>query len=235
MFKSDITVVLVHGAWADGSSWNSVIHLLQEMDMALIAVQLPLTSVADDAAATSRIIDDIQGPILLVAHSWGGMAMTQVGVDPKVQGLVYVAAFAPDLGESGSSLIGAHPLPPALSTMVTDHSGFVYQTAEGMLANIAPDASPADAKAMAVTQKRLAGAAFQQTITAVAWKTKPTWYIASAEDRVVSYDLQTALAKRMKAKTTVLHASHMSLLSHPAEVAAVIDEAVATISNAHFV
>ena len=203
--------------------------------MALIAVQLPLTSVADDAAATSRIIDDIQGPILLVAHSWGGMAMTQVGVDPKVQGLVYVAAFAPDLGESGSSLIGAHPLPPALSTMVTDHSGFVYQTAEGMLANIAPDASPADAKAMAVTQKRLAGAAFQQTITAVAWKTKPTWYIASAEDRVVSYDLQTALAKRMKAKTTVLHASHMSLLSHPAEVAAVIDEAVATISNAHFV
>ena len=235
MFKSDITVVLVHGAWADGSSWNSVIHLLQEMDMALIAVQLPLTSVADDAAATSRIIDDIQGPILLVAHSWGGMAMTQVGVDPKVQGLVYVAAFAPDLGESGSSLIGAHPLPPALSTMVTDHSGFVYQTAEGMLANIAPDASPADAKAMAVTQKRLAGAAFQQTITAVAWKTRPTWYIASAEDRVVSYDLQTALAKRMKAKTTVLHASHMSLLSHPAEVAAVIDEAVATISNAHFV
>jgi pimeloyl-ACP methyl ester carboxylesterase len=128
MAKSAATIVLVHGAWADGSSWNKVIPLLLAKNMRVIAVQLPLTSVEDDLAAINRIIAATDGPIVLVAHSWGGMAVTQAGDDPKVMALVYVSAFAPDVGESGSSLIGAHPTPPALSTIVTDSMGFVYQT-----------------------------------------------------------------------------------------------------------
>jgi pimeloyl-ACP methyl ester carboxylesterase len=123
--RSTVTVVLVHGAWADGSSWSKVIPLLQAKDLPVIAVQIPLTSVEDDIAATSRIIADVEGPVILVGHSWGGVAITQAGNDPKVAALVYVSAFTPDVGETGSSLIGAHPAPPALSTVVTDKNGFV--------------------------------------------------------------------------------------------------------------
>jgi pimeloyl-ACP methyl ester carboxylesterase len=230
MAKSAATIVLVHGAWADGSSWNKVIPLLLDKNMRVIAVQLPLTSVEDDSAVTSRIIADTAGPIVLVGHSWGGMAVTQAGNDPKVAALVYISAFAPDVGESGSSLIGAHPTPPALSTIVTDSAGFVYQTLEGMLTNIAPDVSVDDARTLAVAQGRLAGTAFGQSVTVAAWKTKPCWFIVTSGDRVVSADLQTAEAKRMDAKTTVIQSSHMSLLSHPSEVTAVIEDAAAAVS-----
>jgi pimeloyl-ACP methyl ester carboxylesterase len=231
MAESAATVVLVHGAWTDGSSWNKVIALLLASGTRVIAVQIPLTSLADDAAATSRIIQDTEGPIVLVGHSWGGMAVTQAGNDPKVAALVYVAAFAPDVGESGSSLIGAHPpAPPALSTMVTDSAGFVYQTAEGFVQNIAPDMAPAEARIAAVTQGRLAGSAFGETVTQVAWKTRPSWFVVSSEDRVVSSALQEAEAKRMNARKIVLKAGHMSLLSHASEVAAVIGQALTAVA-----
>ncbi|HKM69244.1 MAG TPA: alpha/beta hydrolase [Stellaceae bacterium] len=229
MSKSTATIVLVHGAWADGSSWNKVTSLLQAKDLSVIAVQIPLTSIEEDVVATNRIIADTEGPIILVGHSWGGVAVTQAGVDPKVAALVYVSAFAPDVGESGSSLISAHPTPPALSTMVTDSAGFVYQTIDGVLKNIAPDIPVAEARVLAVTQRRLAGKAFGQTVTAAAWKSKPSWFIVTADDRVVSAELQTAEARRMEARITVLQSSHMSLLSHPGEVAAVIEEAAALI------
>jgi len=230
MVKSAATIVLVHGAWADGSSWNKVIPLLLAKNMRIIAVQLPLTSVEDDLAATNRIIADTEGPIVLVGHSWGGMAVTQAGNDPKVMALVYVSAFAPDVGETGSSLIGAHPTPPALSTIVTDSTGFAYQTVDGMLKNIAPDLPVEEARALAVTQGRLAGKAFGQAVAVAAWKTKPCWFIVTTEDRVVSAELQTAEAKRMEAKITLIKSSHMSLLSHPGEVAAVIEDAAATVA-----
>jgi len=227
MAGSAVTVVLVHGAWADGSSWNKVIPLLQAKGLPVIAVQIPLTSVGDDAAATGRIIAATDGPIVLVGHSWGGMAITQTGNDPKIAALVYLSAFAPDVGESGSSLIGAHPAPPALSTAVTDSAGFVYQTVDGMLANVAPDLPAAEARVLAVTQGRLAATAFGQSVTVAAWKTKPCWFIMTANDRVVSAELQAMEAKRMQARTTVLQSSHMSLLSRPAEVAGVIEAAAA--------
>jgi pimeloyl-ACP methyl ester carboxylesterase len=229
MTKSTATIVLVHGAWADGSSWNRVIPLLLAKGLSVIAVQLPLSAVADDLAATNRIITDIDGDIVLVGHSWGGVAITQAGVDPKVKSLVYVSAFALDVGETGSSVIGEHPTPPALSTVVTDKSGYVYQTHEGVTQNLAPDLPVVEAEVLAVTQKRLAGAAFTQTVIAAGWKTKPCWYVVTAEDRVVSVELQQVFAKRMDARTTVLHSSHMSILSHPAEVAAVIEEALAMV------
>ena len=230
MVKSAATIVLVHGAWADGSSWNKVIPLLLAKNMRIIAVQLPLTSVEDDLAATNRIIADTEGPIVLVGHSWGGMAVTQAGNDPKVMALVYVSAFAPDVGETGSSLIGAHPTPPALSTIVTDSTGFVYQTVDGMLKNIAPDLPVEEARALTVTQGRLAGKAFGQAVAVAAWKTKPCWFIVTTEDRVVSTELQRAEANRMEARVTVIQSSHMSLLSHPGEVAAVIEDAAATVA-----
>ena len=228
MVKSAATIVLVHGAWADGSSWNKVIPLLLAKNMQVIAVQLPLTSVEDDLVATNRIIADTEKPIVLVGHSWGGMAVTQAGNNPKVMALVYVSAFAPDVGETGSSLIGAHPAPPALSTIVTDGAGFVYQTVDGMLKNIAPDLPVEEARA--VTQGRLAGKAFGQPVAIAAWKAKPCWFIVTTEDRVVSTELQRAEANRMEARITVIQSSHMSLLSHPGEVAAVIEDAAATVA-----
>jgi pimeloyl-ACP methyl ester carboxylesterase len=229
--KAETTIVLVHGAWADGSSWSRVIPLLQARGNRVIAVQIPLTSVEDDLAATNRIVADTEGPIVLVGHSWGGVAVTQAGNDPKVAALVYVSAFAPDAGETGGGLIGAHPTPPALSTIVTDSSGFVYQTTQGMIDNIAPDLSLDEAQVLATTQGRLAGKAFEQTVAAVAWKVKPSWFIVTDQDRVVNVDLQSSMAKRMNAKTTVIRASHMSIMSRPHDVAAVIGDAVAAVAS----
>jgi pimeloyl-ACP methyl ester carboxylesterase len=230
MIKATTTIVLVHGAWADGSSWNKVIPLLLAKDLSVIAVQNPLTSLEDDVAVTMRTISTIEGPIVLVGHSWGGMAITHAGDHPKVAALVYLSAFAPDIGESGNGLIGAHPAPPALSTVVTDSAGFTYQTVEGMVRNVAPDVPEADARVLAVTQGRLAGVAFGQAASAAAWKTKPSWFMVTVDDRVVSDELQRAEAERMAARVTVLHASHMSLLSQPGKVAAVIEEAAATVT-----
>jgi pimeloyl-ACP methyl ester carboxylesterase len=221
------TIVLVHGAWADGSSWTRVIARLQQKNLPVIAVQLPLTSIEDDAAAAARIIADVDGRIVLVGHSWGGIAITQTGNDPKISALVYVSAFAPDIGETGSALIGAHPTPPALTTIVKDGSGFVYQTEVGMVENLAPDLPAAEARVLAATQGRLAGAAFEQTVTECAWKAKPSFYVVTAEDRVVSPDLQNFFAARMNAGVTMLHASHMSLLSQPDGIVAVIEDALA--------
>ncbi len=213
--KPTATIELVHGAWADGSSWNKVVPLLLAKDRPVIAVQIPLTSLANDVAATKRIIADIDGPIVLVGHSWGGMAITQAGTDAKVAALVYASAFAPDISKTGSGMIRAYLTPPALSTIVSDSAGFVYQTTDGVLQNIAPDIAPTDARVLAVTQRRLAGKAFTESASVVAWETKPSWFIITTDDRVVGVELQTAEARRMNAKTTRLASSHMSLVSHP--------------------
>src|SRR5271163_3813940 len=182
MAESGATIVLVHGAWADGSSWSRVIPLLQAKGRRVIAAQLPLSSLADDLAATNRIVSDIDGPIVLVGHSWGGMAVTQAGIAANVAALVYLSAYAPDVGESGGSLIGAHPTPPALSTVVTDGAGFVYQTDEGFVNNIAPDLPAEEARVLAVTQGRLAGKAFEESVSVAAWRTKPSRIVWSASN-----------------------------------------------------
>jgi len=219
-------VVLVHGAWADGSSWARVIPLLLSRGLSVTAAQLPLTSIKDDAAVTQRLIDGVEGPVILVGHSWGGMAVTETGGDAKVSALVYISAFAPEIGENGSSLIGGHPTPPALSTTTTDKAGFVRQTRDGFLKNVAPDLPVTDAEVLAATQGPLAGKAFNDSVTTAAWKTKPSWFIVTVDDRVVHPELQATEAKRMGAETTILRSSsHMSILSHPTEVAEVIWEA----------
>jgi pimeloyl-ACP methyl ester carboxylesterase len=229
--KADaVTIVLVHGAWADASSWNKVIPLLQRKGLKVATVQNPLTSLADDVAATKRIIDDAKGKVVLVGHSWAGTVITEAGNDPKVAALVYVAAFAPDMDETGNSLIKSYPQPPALSTISVDKAGFVVQTEEGVLKNFAPDIPVSDAKVLAVTQGPLAGKTFEEKVSQVAWKSKPSWYVVSKNDRVISPELEAAAAKRMNAKTTVLASSHVSLLSHPKEVAAVIEDAAASLN-----
>jgi pimeloyl-ACP methyl ester carboxylesterase len=224
-----VTVVLVHGAWADGSSWNKVIPLLQAKGVTVLGVQNPLTSLADDVVATQRVIKNAKGPVVLVGHSWAGTVITQAGNDPKVKALVYVAAFANDEGQSGGDLVAAYPKTPALSTVEDDGQGFLRQTEAGVLENFAPDIPKADAKTLAVTQGPLAASTFGDKVTTAAWKTRPSWYVVSANDRVINPQMERDLAKKLNAKTTVLASSHVSLLSHPAEVAAVIEDAVKTV------
>jgi len=225
------TIVLVHGAWADGSSWNKVIPLLQAKGYTVLAVQNPLTSLAADVAATRQVLESATAPVVLVGHSWAGTVITEAGNDPKVAALVYVAAFANNDGQAAGELVNAYPKTPALGTIRDDGHGFLYQTEQGVIENFAPDLPRAEAKTMAVTQGALAASTFGDKVTSAAWKNHPTWYIVSANDRVISPQLERDAAKQMKAKTTVLESSHVSLLSHPKEVAKVIEEAAESVAG----
>lgn len=225
------TVVLVHGAWADGSSWSKVIPLLRAKGIRVLIVQNPLTSLADDVAATQRVLADVKGPVVLVGHSWGGTVITQAGNDPKVAALVYVSAFANAEGQTGQDLIAAYPKPPALSTVEADSQGYVRQSEQGVIENFAPDLPRDEASLLFVTQGPLAASTFGDKVTKAAWRDRPTWYVVSANDRVIAPQMERDFATRMKAKTTVLPASHVALLSHPREVAAVIEDAVATVAK----
>jgi pimeloyl-ACP methyl ester carboxylesterase len=227
------TIVLVHGAWADGSSWNKVIPLLQAKGYTVLAVQNPLTSLAADVAAVQQTLQSATAPVVLVGHSWAGTVITEVGNDPKVAALVYVAAFANNDGQSAGELVNAYAKTPALGTVRDDGHGFLYQTEQGVLENFAPDLPRAEAKTMAVTQGALAASTFGDKVTKAAWKTHPTWYIVSANDRVINPQLERDAARQMNAKTTVLQSSHVSLLSHPKEVAAVIEQAAESVEASH--
>lgn len=219
------TVVLVHGAWADASSWRAVIPLLQSDGLEVVAVQNPTTSLADDVAATRRTLDSIEGPVVLVGHSWGGTVITEAGNDPKVKALVYVAAFAPDAGQSTGDQVGAHPAPPGLGGVVPFGDGYLKMSTESWIANVAQDLPEADARVLSVVQTPLSLVTFNDKIGTAAWQDRPCWYVVSADDRAVSVELQRELATRLKATTVELAASHMSLLSQPQAVAYVILDA----------
>lgn len=221
------SVVLVHGAWADGSSWNAVIPLLQAQGLKVVAVQIPLTSLADDVGAVRRALERQGGPVLLVGHSWGGMVITEIGRHANVAGLVYVAAFAPAEGESVEDLLGnkSVPPPPGLAGIAPDAEGFLWQTADNVAQNFAQDVPAAQARLIAATQKPIAARAFGTKVGAPAWNARPNWYIVADRDRMIPPEAQRAFAGRMKARTTVLSSSHNPMLSQPAEVAAVIVDA----------
>jgi pimeloyl-ACP methyl ester carboxylesterase len=220
------TVVLVHGAWADGSSWRRVIPILLKNGIPVVAVQNPTTSLADDVTATRRALDAVKGPVVLVGHSWGGAVITEAGNDPKVKALVYVAAFAPDAGETVGEAVGRYPSPPGLAHISDDGAGFLTLSAEGWVTDVGPDLPEEEARVLAVLQPPLAASTFGDKITEAAWATRPNWYIVSTDDRVVSVELEREYASAMKAKTIELKSSHLSLLSMPDEVAKVILEAV---------
>lgn len=222
--KAQPTVVLVHGAWADGSSWSKVIERLQRRGIAPIAVQLPLQGVASDAAVVTRNITDIGGPVLLVGHSYGGAVITAAGAgNDAVKGLVYVAAFAPDAGESVGALIGRFPPTPALSVIGADSVGELTLNRTAYPTVFAPDVPMHEARVMAATQGPLNAAAINEVQTGTpAWRQLPTWYQVSANDKVINPDLERFLAARMGADTITLPTSHASLVSRPDAIADLI-------------
>jgi pimeloyl-ACP methyl ester carboxylesterase len=219
-------IVLVHGAFADGSSWAKVIPLLKAKGYHVTAVQNPLTSLADDVAATKRAIALQNGPVLLVGHSWGGSVITEAGNDAQVAGLVYVAAAAPEAGQTFVDMAQAAAAPLGANSFKPDAAGFLSLTHDGALNDFAQDLPLADRELIYDTQGPWASSApTKDKISTPAWKVKPSWYIVASEDRMINPDLERTLAKRINATTLVLKSSHVPMLSQPAKVAAFISEA----------
>lgn len=218
------TVLLIHGAWADGSSWSKVIPLLEAKGLHVVSVQIPLTSFADDVAATQRAIALEDGPVVLVGHSYGGAVITEAGNDPKVVGLVYVSAVAPDHGESTLGLISSVATPIG-SELRPDKSGFLKLTPKGVAEDFAQDLSAKEIKVLTATQVPVSVAAMKGEVTTPAWKSKPSWYIIAANDRSISPDVEASQAKKIGATTTTVPSSHVIMLAQPSKVAAVIVDA----------
>jgi pimeloyl-ACP methyl ester carboxylesterase len=214
-------VVLVHGAWADGSSWAEVIPLLQAAGLKVTSVQNPLTTLADSVAATRRALALQDGPTVLVAHSWSGTVISEVGTDPKVTALVYVAARAPDAGEDFVALSGKFPAGPVRAG-VQAHDGFTTISEEAFLKSFANGVEPKKAKVLYAVQEPTAASLFGERTTAAAWHSKPSWYAVSKLDQTINPDFERFLAKRMNATTIELEAGHLSLVSHPKEIANLI-------------
>jgi pimeloyl-ACP methyl ester carboxylesterase len=214
-------VVLVHGAWADGSSWSEVIPYLQAAGLNVTSVQNPLTSLADDVAATKRALALQKGPTVLVGHSYAGTIVSEAGVDPKVISLVYVAARAPDAGEDFVALSGKYPTMPVRAGVVTQ-DGFSIIAEQPFLQYFANGVPNEKAKMLFAVQQPIAATLFTGRTTVAAWKDKPSWYAVSKNDNTTSPDLQRFLASRMKARTVELDSGHLSLVSHPKEIAELI-------------
>ncbi len=212
-------IVLVHGAWADGSSWAKVIPILEAKGYHVTAVQNPLTSFAEDVAATKRMIDAQDGPVLLVGHSYGGAIITEAGNDPKVVGLVYVAAFAPDSGESAGSLGKPYGATPGVTELRPIADGFLVLTPKGVREDFGPDLPLQERNLLLATQTPTQGAALGTPVSNAAWHTKPSWFVVAANDRMISPEQERFTAKRMNSRTLTLPTSHVPMLSKPKEVA----------------
>ena len=193
-----------------------------------VAVQNPLTSFDDDVAATKRAIALQDGPVILVGHSWGGVVITEAGADPKVAGLVYVAAFAPDVGVPVGELGKGYPDPPGASELRPDAQGYLTITTKGVMESFAPDLPVAQREVIAATQGATNSSVFDAKVTKAAWKDKPSWYVVAVNDRMISPDLERQFAATIRANTITLSSSHVAMLSHPAEVAKLIIDAART-------
>ncbi|AXI61593.1 alpha/beta hydrolase [Pseudomonas kribbensis] len=220
------TIVLVHGFWGGAAHWGKVIvELSRKGYRAIQAVEMPLTSLADDAERTRKMVAQVNGPVLLVGHSYGGAVITQAGNQPNVTGLVYIAAFAPDQGESPGGITQEH-LPAAAPNLAPDSDGFLWLKADKFHESFCQDLSADEALVMAVTQKAPLASTFGDVISDPAWKHKPSWYQISSQDHMIHPDNQKRMSARLNAKKVItLDASHASLASRAAEVAALIDEA----------
>lgn len=220
-------VILVHGAWADGSSWAKIIPMLAAKGMAVTAVQLPLTSFEADVAAVARAIALADGDVVLVGHSYAGAVIGQAGNDPKVARLVYIDAFAPDAGESAGSLFAQFEAAPLNDEIRPDAEGFLKLTPKGISTLFAQDLGPAEQAVVYATQGPINGAALGGTLTQAAWRTRPTFYLIGDEDQAILRVEQEKMAARMNATVAHVASSHVPMLSHPRVVTDFILQAAA--------
>src|SRR5437870_614934 len=219
------TIVLVHGAFADGTSWQHVIPILERDGYNVIAVQNALASLAGDVETTKRVIDALTGPLVVVGHSYGGAVITGAAAEnANVKALVYIAAFAPEPGEVITAFGEKYPV-PLDHALKPDTAGFVYIDRAQFHEVFAKDVPATEANVMAATQKPIKGSAFGEAVPQAAWKTIPSWYIVAQEDQALNPNLQRFFAKRIGAKTTEIKSSHVPFISHPAEVARLIEQA----------
>jgi pimeloyl-ACP methyl ester carboxylesterase len=226
-------IVLVHGAWADGSSWSGVIELLQAEGFQVRAPQFPLTSLADDVARLRQVLDFQDGPTIVVGHSYGGQIMTALGTDaPNVVGLVYIAAFALEEGESLGALLSQGPVTPALAHLFTDARGFGWLSEDDFVNHFAADLEPTQARVLYAVQQALASSAFTDVMGVPAWKSLPSWYLVAENDEALPPDAERMFASRMGATTIEIPASHVAMVSHPAEVAGLVEKAAEAVGAA---
>jgi pimeloyl-ACP methyl ester carboxylesterase len=219
-------IVLVHGAWADGSSWSAVIESLQARGYSVIAPQFPETSLADDVARLRQTLARQSGPTIVAGHSYGGQIMTALGDDaPNVVGLVYVAAFGLDEGESLGALLGGGPPTPSLAHLAVDEQGFAWIPEDDFVNHFAADVDAARARVMHAVQQCLSMSTFEDVMGQPAWKSRPSWYLVATNDEAIPPDAERMFAQRMGATTVEVPSSHVAMVSHPDEVVGLIEAA----------
>src|SRR6476660_9828512 len=221
--RTHMNIVLVHGAWADGSCWSAVIERLQADGYTVTAPQFPMTQLSADVARLRQVLARQNGPTVVVGHSYGGQIMTALGADaPNVAGLVYVAAFGLDEGESLGALLSQGPVTPALVHMFTDEQGYLWLSEDDFVNHFAADVAPAKARARHAAQQALTATAFTDIMGVPAWKSLPSWYLVAKDDEALPPDAERQFAARMGAATIEVPASHVAMVSHPTEVADLI-------------
>ena len=226
-------IVLVHGAWADGSSWSGVIERLQAEGFQVRAPQFPLTSLADDVARLRQVLDFQDGPTIVVGHSYGGQIITALGSDaPNVVGLVYIAAFALDEGESLGALLSQGPVTPALAHLFTDSRGYGWLSEDDFVSHFAGDVEPTRARVLYAVQQALASSAFTDVMGVPAWKSLSSWYLVAKNDEAIPPDAERQFAARMGATTVEIPSSHVAMVSHPTEVAELVEKAAESVGAA---
>jgi pimeloyl-ACP methyl ester carboxylesterase len=219
-------IVLVHGAWADGSSWSAVIERLQADGYNVTAPQFPMTTLADNVARLREALDLQNGPTIVAGHSYGGQIMTALGTNaPNVVGLVYIAAFGLDEGESIGALLSQGPVTPALAHLSIDKQGFAWLSEDDFVNHFAADVDPVKAKVMYAVQQALAASALGDVMGLPAWKSMPTWYLVAADDQAIPPDAERQFARRMGATTVEVPSSHVAMVSHPEDVVKLIETA----------
>jgi pimeloyl-ACP methyl ester carboxylesterase len=223
-------IVLVHGAWADGSCWSGVIERLQAEGFQVRAPQFPLTSLADDVARLRQVLEFQDGPTIVVGHSYGGQIITALGSDaPNVVGLVYIAAFGLDEGESLGGLLSQGPVTPALAHLFTDSRGYGWLSEDDFVNHFAADVEPTRARVLYAVQQALASSAFTDVMGVPAWKALPSWYLVAENDEAIPPDAERQFATRMGATMVEIPSSHVAMVSHPAEVVELVQKAAEVI------
>jgi pimeloyl-ACP methyl ester carboxylesterase len=226
-------IILVHGAWADGSSWGSVVERLQADGFQVRAPQFPLTSLADDVARLRQVLELQDGPTIVVGHSYGGQIMTALGEDAlNVVGLVYIAAFGLDEGESLGALLAQGPVTPALAHLFTDSRGYGWLSEDDFVSHFAGDLEPTRARVLYAVQQPLASSAFTEVMGPPAWKSLPSWYLVAQNDEAIPPDVERMFASRMGATTVEVPSSHVAMVSHPQEVTDLVEKAVEAVGQA---